>query len=196
MGSRRLGVAHHSIVGSRVGSRSRSYPGQGVQSGSSLTIGEVAERTGLSVHALRFYEREGILPDPVQRQLNGHRVYSEDHVEWLAICKSLRASGMPLAAIRDYVGLIKYGAGNEAERVAMLRRHQASLLAKIDALRACSDWIEHKVGIYDESSAKDLPVDADALAAGSKAEQRARPAIASSDRRRSPLRPRNKPTLV
>jgi len=161
-----------------------------------LTIGEVAERTGLSVHALRFYEREGILPDPVQRQLNGHRVYSEDHVEWLAICKSLRASGMPLAAIRDYVGLIKYGAGNEAERVAMLRRHQASLLAKIDALRACSDWIEHKVGIYDESSAKDLPVDADALAAGSKAEQRARPAIASSDRRRSPLRPRNKPTLV
>jgi hypothetical protein len=33
----------------------------------SLTIGQVAERTGLSVHALRFYEREGVLVDPVRR---------------------------------------------------------------------------------------------------------------------------------
>ena len=32
-----------------------------------LTIGQVAERTGLSVHTLRFYEREGILANPVQR---------------------------------------------------------------------------------------------------------------------------------
>jgi DNA-binding transcriptional MerR regulator len=120
------------------------------ESVSGLTIGEVADRTGMSVHALRFYEREGILPDPVQRKLNGHRVYSEDHVEWLAICRSLRASGMPLAAIRDYVGLIKRGAGNEAERVALLRRHQQSLLAQIEELRECSAWIEHKVGIYDD----------------------------------------------
>jgi DNA-binding transcriptional MerR regulator len=104
----------------------------------------------MSVHALRFYEREGILPDPVQRKPNGHRVYTEDHIEWLAICKSLRQSGMPLAAIRDYVGLIKDGAGNEAERVALLRRHQGNLRAQIEALTACSDWIEHKVGIYDD----------------------------------------------
>lgn len=113
-------------------------------------IGEVAARTGLSVHALRFYEREGMLPDPVPRTLSGHRVYTEDHIEWLAICRSLRASGMPLAAIRDYVGLIKQGAGNEAERVALLRRHQESLLAQIKELGDCSDWIEHKVSIYDE----------------------------------------------
>jgi DNA-binding transcriptional MerR regulator len=117
--------------------------------GSSLSIGEVAERTGLSVHALRFYEREGILPDPVQRNLSGHRVYSEDHVEWLAICKSLRASGMPLAEIRDYVVLIKQGAGNEHERLALLRRHQASLTAQIDQLRECFAWIEYKAGIYE-----------------------------------------------
>jgi DNA-binding transcriptional MerR regulator len=114
-----------------------------------LTIGEVAERTGVSVHTLRFYEREGIFPDPVQRGPNGHRIYTEDHLEWLAICKSLRLSGMPLAAIRDYVGLIKDGAGNEAERVALLRRHQESLLTQIEALRACSDWVEHKVRSYD-----------------------------------------------
>jgi DNA-binding transcriptional MerR regulator len=84
----------------------------------------------------------------VQRNVSGHRVYSEDDVEWLAICKSLRASGMPLASIRDYVVLIKRGAGNEEERLTLLRRHQESLTAQIDELRECFDWIEYKAGIY------------------------------------------------
>ncbi len=38
-----------------------------------LSIGQVAERTGLSVHALRFYEREGLLADPVQRAAGGFK---------------------------------------------------------------------------------------------------------------------------
>jgi hypothetical protein len=42
-----------------------------------LSIGQVAEHTGLSVHALRFYEREGLLVTPVQRGSDGHRAYSE-----------------------------------------------------------------------------------------------------------------------
>ena len=46
-----------------------------------FSIGEVAERTGLSVHALRFYEREGLFADPVRRASNGHRIYSEDDLE-------------------------------------------------------------------------------------------------------------------
>ncbi len=42
-----------------------------------LSIGRAAERTGLSVHALRFYEREGLLATPVYRNQGGRRVYSE-----------------------------------------------------------------------------------------------------------------------
>jgi DNA-binding transcriptional MerR regulator len=119
-----------------------------------LSIGDAAERTGLSAHTLRFYEREGILPDPIRRSPSGHRVYSEDDVEWLAICKGLRASGMPLAEIRDYVVLIKDGAGNEAERLTLLRRHQRNLTAQIDELKECFDWIEYKVGIYEQQIAQ------------------------------------------
>src|SRR3977135_1005342 len=90
----------------------------------SLSIGQVAERTGLSVHALRFYEREGILADPVRRGPGGRRVYSEDDVEWLAMCTRFRSSGMPLAAIRQYTDLVRRGAGNEKDRLAVLRQHQ------------------------------------------------------------------------
>ncbi|MFC6930631.1 MerR family DNA-binding transcriptional regulator [Actinomadura yumaensis] len=42
-----------------------------------LTIGQVAERTGLSVHTLRFYEKEGLFATPVRR-VRGNRVYGEE----------------------------------------------------------------------------------------------------------------------
>jgi len=74
-----------------------------------LSIGQVAERTGLSVHALRFYEREGLLANPVARGPEGRRVYREQDVEWLRICMNLRASGMPLATVRRYADLVRQG---------------------------------------------------------------------------------------
>ncbi|MFD3972326.1 MerR family DNA-binding transcriptional regulator [Streptomyces cyaneofuscatus] len=43
-----------------------------------LSIGQVAERTGLSAHALRFYENEGLFLTPVRRGAGGRRVYGED----------------------------------------------------------------------------------------------------------------------
>jgi DNA-binding transcriptional MerR regulator len=115
-----------------------------------LSIGQVAERTGLSVHALRFYEREGILPHPVPRGAGGHRVYGADDVEWLELCLMLRASGMPLPAIREYTGLVRRGGGNEPERLALLRRHQERVTAQIRQLTKALDLISFKVGVYED----------------------------------------------
>jgi DNA-binding transcriptional MerR regulator len=77
-------------------------------------------------------------------------VYGEDEVEWLHICRALRASGMPLADIREYVALVKQGPGNERARLACLHRHRLRLAARIDELRRCSDWIDAKAGYYEQ----------------------------------------------
>jgi DNA-binding transcriptional MerR regulator len=114
-----------------------------------LSIGQVAERTGLSVHALRFYEREGMFPTPVHRDTAGHRLYSEWDLEWLEVCGKLRASGMPLTAIRRYAGLVRHGAGNEAERLTLLREHQAYVRGQITALIECLELISFKVRLYE-----------------------------------------------
>jgi DNA-binding transcriptional MerR regulator len=118
-----------------------------------LSIGEVAERTGLSVHALRFYEREGLLATPVYRAPGGRRVYSEWDLEWLDLCIKLRGSGMPLTAIRRYAELVRQGNGNEKERLAVLRQHQDRVRAQLTALTACLEMISFKVRIYEEGLA-------------------------------------------
>ena len=115
-----------------------------------LSIGQVAERTELSVHALRFYEREGLLANPVQRDSAGRRVYDESDVEWLNVCSRLRASGMPLRAIREYAELVRAGAGNEAARLALLRAHQERVAEQMRELAECYELISHKVRVYEQ----------------------------------------------
>ena len=115
-----------------------------------LSIGQVAERTGLSVHALRFYEREGLLAGPVERAAGGRRVYSRDDIEWLHVCVILRGSGMPLPAIRRYTELVREGSGNELERRELLSRHRDEVLDQIDRLHKSLDLINHKVAVYDD----------------------------------------------
>ncbi|MEU4291906.1 MerR family transcriptional regulator [Kribbella sp. NPDC026596] len=119
-----------------------------------LSIGQVAERTGLSVHALRFYEREGLLADAVRRESNGRRVYTEDDVEWLDMCIKFRSSGMPLDTIRKYTELVRQGPGNEHERLALLRGHQEYVAAQIQELNECLNVITYKVTIYEEHVAE------------------------------------------
>jgi DNA-binding transcriptional MerR regulator len=118
-----------------------------------LSIGQAAQRTGLSVHALRFYEREGLLASPVRRGPDGRRAYSEQDMEWLELCVKLRSSGMPLTAIRRYAELVGQGTGNEHERLTLMREHQERLSAQITALHACLEMITIKVKLYEESVA-------------------------------------------
>ncbi|MFI7291809.1 MerR family transcriptional regulator [Streptomyces anulatus] len=115
-----------------------------------LSIGQVSERTGLSVHTLRFYESEGLFLTPVRREAGGRRVYGEDDVDWLTVCIILRASGMPLPVLRGYAGLVREGGGNEAERLALMREHEAHVGAQIDRLTESLDLIRYKVAVYED----------------------------------------------
>ncbi|MEV7374007.1 MerR family transcriptional regulator [Streptomyces sp. NPDC090301] len=120
-----------------------------------LGIGEVAERTGLSVHALRFYEREGLLVGPVRRTSGGRRRYTSPDVEWLQICVRLRESGMPLADLKRFAELVRHGPGNEAERLRLLDAHRRRVDAQIQALEECRSVIAWKVDVYAEHLARD-----------------------------------------
>ncbi|HUQ59801.1 MerR family transcriptional regulator [Lentzea sp.] len=115
-----------------------------------LSIGQVAERTGLSVHALRFYEKEGILAHQVHRGPGGRRVYTQQDIDWLRMCIMLRMSGMPVPEIRRYTELVRQGDGNELQRLEILKEHQDRVGRQMEQLQECMDLITHKVGIYQD----------------------------------------------
>lgn len=125
-----------------------------------LTIGEVSGLTGLTTHTLRFYEQEGLFVAPVRRDTAGRRVFRQDEVQWLKVCVKLRSSQMPLPEIRRYAQLVLAGAGNEDERLALLRRHEARVQQQVADLNEALGVIHRKVEIYaqhlDDGTAQEL----------------------------------------
>ena len=114
-----------------------------------LTISDVAERTGLTNHTLRYYERAGLL-NGVGRNGSGHRRYSAADVDWVVLVTRLRATGMPIRKIRRYAELVREGEGNEAERLELLEAHRAEVVAKIDELQHNLELVDYKLSLYRE----------------------------------------------
>ena len=115
-----------------------------------FTIGEVAEAVGLSVHALRFYEREGLLMGPVERTVGGRRKYTQVDVDWLGVCTRLRESRMPLSELKRFAALVRDGPGNEGDRLSLLDEHRARVDAQIQALEQARAIIAWKTEVYED----------------------------------------------
>lgn len=118
----------------------------------SLTIAEAAERTGLTAHTLRYYERDGLMRTPVRRSASGHRAYDEADLAWISLISRLRATGMPIREVKRYADLVRAGAGNEAERLGLLRDHRERVLRQLDEVRDHLSAIDHKVELYERAT--------------------------------------------
>ena len=64
------------------------------------SIGQVSKKTGLGVHTLRYYEKEGLLPF-VSKTSSGLRTYSDNDLGWIKMIECLKATGMPLTGIKQ-----------------------------------------------------------------------------------------------
>ena len=115
----------------------------------SLGIGDVARRTGRSVHTIRWYEAQGLMPG-VARDHGGRRVYAEHHIGWLNLMERLRFTGMPIAQLRDYTALVRQGSATLKERRALLAAHQARVHDNIARWTEALALIDAKVEFYDQ----------------------------------------------
>ncbi|GAA4821101.1 MerR family transcriptional regulator [Tomitella cavernea] len=70
-----------------------------------MQIGEVAERTGLSLRTIRYYEEVG-LAVPSSRSQGGFRLYSADDLDRLLLLKSMKPAGLQLAEIRELLTIL------------------------------------------------------------------------------------------
>jgi len=113
----------------------------------SFTIQEAAEKTGLTVHTLRYYERIGLLM-PVGRAANGHRRYSQQDITLIQTLNRWRQTGMPLVDIQYYVEMIKEGDTTAGKRRSLLESHRQNVVRQIEELQATLRLIDYKIQNY------------------------------------------------
>ena len=113
-----------------------------------LTIAETAERTGLTTHTLRYYERDGLMLGEVDRSASGHRRYTEHDLGWVEMITRLRSTGMPIREVRAYAALVRAGDGHWEERLDLLRAHRVRVLAQLAEVTEHLGAIDRKIGLY------------------------------------------------
>jgi DNA-binding transcriptional MerR regulator len=115
-----------------------------------LTIAEAAEHCGLTTDTLRYYERDGLLLEPVGRATSGHRRYTATDLGWITMITRLRSTGMPIREVRAYADLCRRGDGNETARLELLYAHRDRVLAQLAEVSDHLGAINRKIGIYED----------------------------------------------
>ena len=94
----------------------------------SLTIGAVAKRAGVPIDTIRYYEREGLLPEPLRRA-SGYRSYGEGTVAQLRFIRRAKTLGFTLEEIRHLLAL----SVDRQRGVKAVKQRAQRRLAEIDA---------------------------------------------------------------
>ena len=113
-----------------------------------LTIGQVAELTGVSTHTLRYYEQAGLLR-AISRTAAGHRLYAPADLDWLDFVMRLKATGMPIAQMQQFAALRAQGESTFGARRHLLVAHRDAVRAHIAELQASLDAIGDKITYYE-----------------------------------------------
>ena len=113
--------------------------------GQQVRVGEVADRAGVNVETLRYYERRGLLPAP-ERMPIGHRRYDDETVRFLGAIKEAQAVGFTLAEITEYLRAARRsGLPSEVLRVRMAAKID-QIDARIAALQRMRDELARVIG--------------------------------------------------
>ena len=113
------------------------------------SISEAAKQMGVSVHTLRYYDKEGLLP--FVERVNGRRVFKDSDFSWLKIISCLKNTGMPLKEIRRYMELCQLGDASLLQRQEIILAQKRSIEEQIRFLQDNLELISYKAR-YDEKA--------------------------------------------
>jgi len=120
-------------------------------------IGEIAGEAGVTVEAVRYYERIGLLPK-APRTNSGLRRYPHEAVDRIRFVKQAQSNGFTLAEIRELIGLTERGGTRRCKQV---QRLLAAKLGEIDKKRAQLDEFRRTLQAYADECERSLRQAAD-----------------------------------
>ena len=114
-----------------------------------MTIAEVSRKYEISADTLRYDERIGLIP-PVPRTKSGLRDYDEESCGWVELMKCMRAAGVQIEALIEYVALFQQGDDTIDARKALLIEQREQLLARMEDMQKSLDRLNMKIERYEQ----------------------------------------------
>ncbi|MCQ5130064.1 MerR family transcriptional regulator [Butyricicoccus faecihominis] len=114
-----------------------------------MTIAEVSKKYDISADTLRYYERIGLIP-PVPRTKSGIRDYDETSCGWVELMKCMRAAGVQIEALIEYVALFQQGDQTIDARKCILIEQRDQLIARMADMQQSLDRLNFKIDRYEQ----------------------------------------------
>lgn len=114
-----------------------------------MTIAEVSRKYDISADTLRYYERIGLIP-PLPRTRGGLRDYGEESCGWIQLMKCMRAAGVQIEALIEYVDLFQQGDATLDARKALLVEQRDQLVSRMAEMQASLDLLNQKIDRYEQ----------------------------------------------
>ena len=118
-----------------------------------MTIAEVAKKFGLTPDTLRYYERIGLLRN-INRSPGGIRDYTDEDCRWVSYMKCMRAAGVSVETLIEYVRLFDQGAETIAARKKLLLEQREQIVARINEMNDTLAKLDWKLDGYEERMLK------------------------------------------
>jgi DNA-binding transcriptional MerR regulator len=116
------------------------------------TIRQIAEKMGVTVPTLRYYDKEGLLPF-VDKKPNGTRVFKDEDFEGLNIITCMKNSGVPIKDIKKYMDLCQEGDSTLQERLGIFLERKEAVQKQMEELNKVLETINHKIWYYETAIA-------------------------------------------
>ncbi len=112
------------------------------------TIKQAAEITNLTPVTLRYYDKQGLLPN-IERKASGYRMFSDDDIAMLRVIECLKKSGMSIKDIRQFSEWVQMGDDSLQERYEMFLERKKAVEEELAELQKTLDFINHKCWYYE-----------------------------------------------
>lgn len=116
------------------------------------TIKQAAEKTGLSISTLRYYDKEGLFPH-IQRRDSNYRIFTDSELEAVRIINCFKKAGVEIRDIKHYMELSALGDSTLAERREMMMHQKELLEAKKREIEESLAVADRKIAYYDQAIA-------------------------------------------
>ena len=115
-------------------------------------ISEVERMLSIPVTTIRYYDREGLMPN-VTRSEGGQREFSDDDIKLLQVIECLKRTNMTIKDIRRFTHLLAEGDQSLEERRQMFYERRETVREQIEGLKAVAELIDRKCAYYDAAVA-------------------------------------------